>query len=56
MNQTECSECGCAVTLQAQVIQGEILSCADCGVELEVTVVEPLTLALAPMEMEDWGE
>ena len=39
------------------VTAGEIVVCPDCGVDLEVTAVEPaLALALAPQEAEDWGE
>ena len=30
--------------------------CPGCGAELEITALEPLTLALAPQEEEDWGE
>jgi alpha-aminoadipate carrier protein LysW len=37
-------------------MQGEILVCSDCGIELEVVGLNPPTVALAPMEMEDWGE
>ena len=29
---------------------------AACGAELEITALEPITLALAPQEEEDWGE
>ena len=32
------------------------LQCGDCGVELEVINIEPLEIALAPEEEEDWGE
>jgi alpha-aminoadipate carrier protein LysW len=35
---------------------GEILVCPDCGMELEVTSLEPIVLVLAPSEEEDWGE
>jgi alpha-aminoadipate/glutamate carrier protein LysW len=56
MTQTECVECGAGVALGGDVITGEIVSCGDCGVELEVTGLAPLTLAAAPREMEDWGE
>jgi alpha-aminoadipate carrier protein LysW len=52
---TECIECGGGVAL-ANPLQGEIVACPDCGVELEVTTLSPLTLALAPEEQEDWGE
>jgi len=56
MLQTECVECGAALAVPENVMQGEILACAECGVELEVVSLEPLTIDLAPMEMEDWGE
>ena len=38
------------------VVEGEIIVCSDCGVDLEVTGLNPVTLQLAPMEQEDWGE
>jgi alpha-aminoadipate/glutamate carrier protein LysW len=56
MNQVECVECGAEVSVLDDVMRGEILVCQDCGVELEVMELEPLTIDLAPMEMEDWGE
>ena len=55
-NQAECPECGALVTLPGDVLAGEILSCPECGVELEVTSLDPPTLAPAPEEEEDWGE
>lgn len=56
MNTVECVECGANLTLPNNVMQGEILPCNDCGAELEVISLNPLTVDLAPMEMEDWGE
>jgi alpha-aminoadipate carrier protein LysW len=56
MLQTECVECGAVIEVPEDVMQGEIIACGDCGTELEVVEVEPLTLDLAPVEMEDWGE
>ena len=50
-----CPECDAEITL-TDVMQGEIVVCPDCGVDLEVTSLEPVTLDLAPMEEEDWGE
>ena len=50
-----CPECDAEMT-QDGVVQGEIIVCSDCGVDLEVTSLEPATLELAPMEEEDWGE
>jgi alpha-aminoadipate carrier protein LysW len=51
-----CPECEAQLAL-ANVVQGEIVVCPDCGVDLEVTAVAPaIQLALAPQEAEDWGE
>ena len=54
--QPTCPECEGAVALPADVMQGEIVPCDDCGVELEVKVLEPLELTMAPEIQEDWGE
>jgi alpha-aminoadipate carrier protein LysW len=51
----ECPECAAVITLYKPE-RGEIVECPECGVELEVVSVEPLTLAPAPEEEEDWGE
>lgn len=54
-NSVNCPECDATLTLE-DVIEGEIVVCPDCGVDLEVTSLAPLSVALAPMEQEDWGE
>lgn len=51
----ECVECAAQVRL-VNPVAGEVVDCPECGAELEVTALEPLTLALAPEEQEDWGE
>jgi alpha-aminoadipate carrier protein LysW len=51
-----CPECDATLTLNDDLIEGEIVPCPDCGAELEVVSVEPLELALAPEIEEDWGE
>jgi alpha-aminoadipate carrier protein LysW len=51
-----CPECEALITPTADLIEGEIVSCADCGAELEVLSTQPLELALAPEIEEDWGE
>ena len=56
MQLAECPECAADVDLSDDVMEGEIVICADCGAELEVVSVEPLILELAPEEEEDWGE
>ena len=50
-----CPECLAEVSL-TKVMQNEITQCPGCGAELEIVSLEPLTLALAPQEEEDWGE
>ena len=52
----ECIECGAIVQIPGDVMENEILQCPDCGAELEVISIEPLSLALAPEVEEDWGE
>ena len=50
-----CPECGAEFEV-GDVEVGEIIVCAECGVELEVIGVNPIQVALAPEEGEDWGE
>jgi alpha-aminoadipate/glutamate carrier protein LysW len=52
----ECPECLAELQLAADVEEGEIVVCVECGIELEVLSVDPLKLDLAPEEAEDWGE
>lgn len=53
--QANCPECDAVITMQKPV-KGEIVVCPDCGAELEVVNIDPLQVALAPEEEEDWGE
>lgn len=52
----ECPTCGISIELKDDVVQGELLECADCGTELEVQSLTPVVLVEAPQEEEDWGE
>ena len=52
---TECIDCGATLALRNPVV-GEIVDCPDCGLELEVRVLSPLTVQPAPEVAEDWGE
>lgn len=51
-----CPVCEASIDVPADAIVGEILPCADCGAELEITGLQPLTLEEAPDVAEDWGE
>jgi alpha-aminoadipate carrier protein LysW len=56
MDTASCPECGTELTFGSITEQGEIIQCPDCGVDLEVMSLDPIELALAPEEAEDWGE
>ncbi len=52
----ECPECGANVAIPADAMENELISCPDCGVELEIISLDPLELEEAPEVEEDWGE
>lgn len=51
-----CVECEGEVPVTEGVMLGELVACPDCGAELEVVNLNPLTVELAPEIEEDWGE
>jgi len=51
-----CPICDGAVPVEDGLMLNEILSCPECGAELEVSSLSPLTLEQAPEVEEDWGE
>lgn len=53
---SSCPECGASVKVGTAPMAGEIVQCPDCATELEVKELQPLVLAVAPAEEEDWGE
>jgi len=53
---SECVVCGAEVSLDDSTLQGELVECPECGSELEVVSVDPIELAQAPTEQEDWGQ
>jgi alpha-aminoadipate carrier protein LysW len=56
MTTVSCPECAADITLEESTEVNEIIVCPDCGVDLEVTSLDPAAVELAPMEEEDWGE
>jgi alpha-aminoadipate carrier protein LysW len=56
MSAVYCPECSAESELDSNTVTGEIIVCPDCGVDLEVTSLQPPIVQLAPMEEEDWGE
>ena len=52
-----CPDCFFEWELDADVEAHEIVTCPDCGANLEVTALEPeVKLTSAESEAEDWGE
>ena len=52
----KCPVCDAEIKLASDTVVGELLECSDCGSELEVTSLDPASLAEAPETEEDWGE
>ena len=51
-----CPECEAEIEIdEYDVDKGEIISCPECGIELEVVGLAPLQLDVAQNE-EDWSE
>lgn len=51
-----CPECDAQVEMPADAMENELIACLECGVELEIMSLAPITLELAPDVEEDWGE
>jgi len=47
-----CPECEAVIEEELEDV-GEIISCPECGVELEVISVDPIEFDLAPVDDED---
>ena len=54
--QVSCVVCEGKFVVPDSVLVGEILTCPDCGSDLEVTSLDPLKVEEAPEIQEDWGE
>jgi alpha-aminoadipate carrier protein LysW len=57
MSSEKCVDCQASIQVPDDAVNGEIITCPDCGLDLEVSVsyegrsVKPLVI-----EKEDWGE
>ncbi len=59
MTSLSCSECDAALTIPADAIQGEIITCKECGATYELTkdsATGLFSVRIAESEEEDWGE
>ncbi|HDR67846.1 MAG TPA: lysine biosynthesis protein LysW [Bacteroidaceae bacterium] len=52
----ECPICYADVLFVDDIVCGELIVCPECGMELEVISISPITLNEAPQEAEDWGQ
>jgi alpha-aminoadipate carrier protein LysW len=58
ITKAKCPDCDAELDVPADAVQGEILSCPGCGLELEVKQVNGgcVDLQELTIEGEDWGE
>ncbi len=58
MKTARCPDCDSELDLSGEVMQGEILSCPICGLELEIVEINGNSVELRELliEGEDWGE
>ncbi|RLI29415.1 lysine biosynthesis protein LysW [Candidatus Bathyarchaeota archaeon] len=54
----KCTECDAEFEVPDDVVVGEVISCPDCGLELEVVEIEGDTVKVKILQVsgEDWGE
>jgi alpha-aminoadipate/glutamate carrier protein LysW len=54
-----CPECDAALVIPADAIQGEVVSCKDCGASYEILKDKEtgmVSVRPAELEEEDWGQ
>ena len=58
MVKVECPSCFFEFSLGKGTIEGEVIPCPDCGVDLEILKIEGETTKVEEAEMtdEEWGE
>lgn len=55
-NQAHCPECDAEIILKGDIEKGEVITCKDCSVKLEIVSLQPLKINHLPKMDEDWGE
>ena len=57
MTEEKCPDCDAQVPIPQDAVQGEIVSCPDCGLDLEVALSgNGHAVKAVVVEKEDWGE
>jgi len=54
--QAQCPICDVTIVPASDAQASEVISCPDCGSDLEIKSLDPLVIAEAPRVEEDWGE
>ena len=55
MQNTQCPVCDSDVVIEDEAYEGDLLDCANCGAELEITSLRPLTINEVKQEDENDG-
>ena len=55
---SNCIECDGGIEVSDDVLKGEIVTCSECGQDLEISSLKggSITFVKAEVEGEDWGE
>lgn len=53
---TNCPECNAALNIPQDAVQGEIIDCPECGIEVEIVNPSNGEVRVAEATQEDWGE
>ncbi|HID91058.1 TPA: lysine biosynthesis protein LysW [Candidatus Bathyarchaeota archaeon] len=58
MTAAKCPLCDARINIPSDVVEGEIIDCPECGLELEVASItcQGVELRQAEIEGEDWGQ
>ena len=57
VNGMKCIECDAEIQIPKDVLEGELVTCPDCGVTYETRKVgENIEIKIAEDTAEDWGE
>lgn len=58
MVKVECPSCYIEIELDEGTIEGEVIPCSDCGVDLEIIKIDGDSgiVEIAELTEEDWGE
>ena len=57
MSFEKCVDCDAQVTVPDDAVNGEIVTCPDCGLDFEVVAgSQSRTIKPVVIEKEDWGE